>query len=157
MNSQMQVLSTRLTLPPQRGAALVVGLILLLVLTVLAISGVMTSTMELRMVTNSQQQERAFQAADTGVERAIANAEFTTSGAAPLVQEPVDPADPAGDRYEYTLRFADDSALPTVPTGFSLGAGLQAYHFQVDAQGFSAGGATSSHRQGFYIIGPGGG
>ena len=46
----------------QRGAALVVGLVLLVVLTILAVSGVFTSTMELRMVRNTQSQERAFQA-----------------------------------------------------------------------------------------------
>ena len=50
----------------QQGAALVVGLILLLVLTILAVSGVFTSTMELRMVRNTQSQERAFQAAEVG-------------------------------------------------------------------------------------------
>ena len=47
----------------QQGAALVIGLILLLVLTILAVSGVFTSTMELRMVRNNQSQERSFQAA----------------------------------------------------------------------------------------------
>ena len=137
----------------QAGAALPIGLILLLILTVLAISAVVTSTLELRMVANTQQQERAFQAADTGIERAISNAVYSTTAAPAPVNEPVDPAEPDGDRYEYTLRFADDSALPAL--GYSLGAGLQAYHFEVNSDGFSTGGATSTHRQGFYIIGPG--
>ena len=57
----------------QEGAALVVGLVLLLVLTILAVSGVFTSTLELRMVRNSQSQERAFQAAEFGIEDALGN------------------------------------------------------------------------------------
>jgi type IV pilus assembly protein PilX len=55
----------------QRGAALVVGLLLMLVLTLLAISGMTTASNELQMAGNEQYQERAFQAADAGVERAI--------------------------------------------------------------------------------------
>jgi hypothetical protein len=57
----------------QQGAALVIGLILLVVLTILAVSGVFTSTMELRMVRNTQSQEHAFQAAEVAVEDALAN------------------------------------------------------------------------------------
>ena len=44
----------------QSGAALVVGLLLLLVLTILAISGMTTATLELQMAGNEQYQERAF-------------------------------------------------------------------------------------------------
>ena len=46
--------------------------------------------------------------------------------------------------------------MPTVPTGYSLGSGFQAYHFVIDSTGYSAGGAQSDHRQGFYVVGPGG-
>ena len=63
----------------QQGAALVIGLILLVVLTILAVSGVFTSTMELRMVRNTQSQERAFQAAEVAVEDALANPVLSTS------------------------------------------------------------------------------
>ena len=44
-----------------RGAALVIGLILLLILTVLAISGMGTAVLQLQMAGNEQYQERAFQ------------------------------------------------------------------------------------------------
>jgi type IV pilus assembly protein PilX len=53
----------------QRGAALVVGLLLLLVLTLLAISGMNTSTLELVMAGNTQFYQNAFQASETGIER----------------------------------------------------------------------------------------
>lgn len=145
------------TLPGrQRGAALIIGLILLLVLTILAISGVVSSTLELRMTANQQQQERAFQAADTGVEQAMTAATFSTTGVVEVAPTPVDAADPDGDTYEYELRFDAESSMPTVPTGYSLGSGFQAYHFVVESTGTSAGGAESDHVQGFYIVGPGG-
>jgi Tfp pilus assembly protein PilX len=63
----------------QQGAALVIGLILLVVLTILAVSGVFTSTMELRMVRNTQSQEHAFQAAEVAIEDALANPVLSTS------------------------------------------------------------------------------
>jgi hypothetical protein len=135
----------------ERGAALVVGLILLLVLTILAVSGVVTSTLELRMVSNQQQQENAFQAADSGIEIALASEPYNTT-----VPQTGSGTLPNTDEYDYELRFVGDSSLPTVPTGYSLGTGFQAYHFVVDSTGTSSGGAVSDHTQGFYVVGPGG-
>ena len=67
------------------GAALVVGLILLLVMTLLAISGMNTSTTELQMAANMQYGEKAFQAAEVGIERAFRSGSYsTTGGAVPL-------------------------------------------------------------------------
>jgi type IV pilus assembly protein PilX len=63
----------------ESGAALVVGLILLLVLTVLAISGMTTASLELQMAGNEQYQERAFQAAEAGIEQAIDAAVYNTN------------------------------------------------------------------------------
>jgi type IV pilus assembly protein PilX len=138
----------------QRGAALVIGLILLLVLTILAVSGVMTSTLELRMVGNQQQQERAFQAAEIAVEEALANPLLNTS--TPEIQAPTAVPGSPGDEYEYRLDFAGESPLGSGLTGYSLGAGFTAFHFNVDATGRASGEAQSRHVQGFYIVGPGG-
>ena len=66
----------------QRGAALVIGLILLLVLTVLAISGVNSASLEFFMAGNEQFRQNAFQAAETGIERALVNGQFVVAGAA---------------------------------------------------------------------------
>jgi len=164
---------------PQRqsGVALVVGLLLLLVLTILAISGMTTATLELQMAGNEQYQERAFQAAEAGVEQAMAAGIYTTSVAAvagqytyPVVGEPepirgeglqtADCDDQSGEtagQCEYFIRF--DQAAGTTPVpggGYSLGTGLQAYHFVVDSFGVAERGAQSGHTQSFYIIGPGG-
>jgi len=55
----------------QRGAALVIGLILLTVITLLAVVGMNISNSELASATSEQLRLRAFQAAETGVEYAM--------------------------------------------------------------------------------------
>jgi type IV pilus assembly protein PilX len=54
----------------QRGAALIVGLMMLVVVTLLAVTAVSTSSTELIMAGNEQYRERAFQAAEAGIETA---------------------------------------------------------------------------------------
>ncbi len=137
----------------QQGAALVVGLILLLVLTILAVSGVFTSTMELRMVRNTQTQERAFQAAEVAVEDALANPVLSTSSVftQPTIPVPNSP----GDTYSYQLQFVGQTPLGTGMTGFSIGTAFQSYHFQVTATGNGPDNALSQHTQSFYVVGPG--
>jgi type IV pilus assembly protein PilX len=137
----------------QQGAALVIGLILLVVLTILAVSGVFTSTMELRMVRNSQSQERAFQAAEVAVEDALANPVLSTS--AVFNQATVAVPNSPGDTYSYSLQFVGETPLGTGMTGYSIGSAFQSYHFQVDTTGNGPDSAVSNHTQSFYVIGPG--
>ena len=161
----------------QRGAALVVGLLLLLVLTLLGISGMTTASNELQMAGNEQYQERAFQAADAGVERAIQAGVYDTTATIGTYAPSADPNLPptpqrgsgvAGcmqtiasdgsvsdteDCYEYFMRFDEQTGTTPVPGGGSS-PGLQAYHFVVDAYGTSNRGAVSHLTQSFYIVGP---
>src|SRR5262245_51029290 len=58
-------------LPRQRGAALVIGLMLLVILTLLAVTGMNTASTELAMAGNEQYQLKAIQASQTGVEQAL--------------------------------------------------------------------------------------
>ncbi|HLU62460.1 MAG TPA: PilX N-terminal domain-containing pilus assembly protein, partial [Gammaproteobacteria bacterium] len=55
----------------QRGAALFVALILLIVITILAVSTMGTSRLELRMAGNTQFSVHAFQAAQSAIENRI--------------------------------------------------------------------------------------
>jgi type IV pilus assembly protein PilX len=166
------------TSPPARqsGAALVVGLILLLVLTVLAVSGMTTASLELLMSGNMQYQERSFQAADAGIEQALAASIYDTNdptgdyanlaGVNPVpdrgtgqqianCDEPDDPSD--AQECEYFLRFDLQSGQTPVPGGgYSLGTGFEAYHFVIDSYGTANRGAQSHHQQSFYVVGPGG-
>ena len=161
----------------ERGAALVVGLIILLVLTILAISGVTTAALELQMAGNQQYQERAFQAADAGVEQAMAQGVFTTDPTAAAAQyinasgpnptpkrgsgvqiaNCADQGSAVDEQCEYFIRYDQQAGLTPVPGGgYSLGTGLQAYHFIVDSYGVDSRGAVSEHQASFYIVGPGG-
>jgi type IV pilus assembly protein PilX len=165
--------------PPARqsGAALVVGLILLLVLTVLAVSGMATASLELLMAGNMQYQERSFQAADAGIEQALARGVYDTNTPTgtydnPAAVNPVpdrgtgqqiancpEPDDPVdGQQCEYYLRFDVQSGQTPVPGGgYSLGTGFEAYHFVIDSFGTADRSAQSHHQQSFYVVGPGGG
>jgi len=55
----------------QRGAALLVSLVLLLLLTILALTSARTAMLQQRMSSNLQQQNLAFQAAENGIKAAI--------------------------------------------------------------------------------------
>lgn len=157
------------------GAALVIGLLLLAVITVLAISVVSTASLELQMTGNEQYQELAFRAAEAGIEQAIAAGDFTTDPAAIAAQyvaptstapspqrgtgTPIagcpDPADAAAGPCEYFLRF-DHATGPTVIPGGepTMSTGLLAYHFVVDSFGVAGRGAYSHQVQGLYIVAP---
>jgi type IV pilus assembly protein PilX len=165
--------------PGQRGAALVVGLLLLVVLTMLAISGMATASLELRMAGNEQYRKRAFQAADAAIERAIQAGVYdtvTTIGTYAASGDPAMQPSPvrgtgvrgciqttnddgslaaSGDCYEYFMRFDGQTGPTAVPNGDpGSGTELRAYHFVIDAYGRSGRGAVSHHVQGFYIVGP---
>src|SRR6476620_7809413 len=68
------------TTDKQRGAARIVGLMMLVVVTLLAVTAVSTSSTELVMAGNEQFRDRAFQAAEAGVESAIRKARTGESG-----------------------------------------------------------------------------
>ncbi len=59
----------------QNGVVLVVSLIMLLILTLLGISALNTTSMEEKMATNSQSINRAFQAAEAGIDAAYADSD----------------------------------------------------------------------------------
>jgi type IV pilus assembly protein PilX len=160
----------------QAGAALVVGLILLLVLTLLAVSGMTTASLELLMAGNVQYQERSFQAADAGIEQALASGIYDTNnpiggyddvtavnptptrGTGAEIADCDEPGADANQQCEYFLRFDMQAGQTPVPGGgYSLGTGFEAYHFVVDSFGTSNRGAQSHHEQSFYIVGPSGG
>lgn len=140
----------------QRGAALVIGLVLLVVITVLAISGMNTATTELAMARNDQFAENAFQAAETGLENALTQGGFDEVMVLPRYQsasghEIVD----ARIDYEFTSTVVPDKA-------FSIGSGVGAVHFIATSSATSARDpgnetdrdATATHTQAFYVIGP---
>jgi type IV pilus assembly protein PilX len=157
MNQQYKIVLPRAAgARRQRGAALVVSMILLMVLTLLAISGMSTATLELQMAGNAQSSENAFQAAETGVEEALRDARLNgvnTANVDPEVTETV--AGTTTDRYKILTQHDPDNGVTKVPSGgFSMGVGkgFSAYHFDVTSTGTSSRNATQTHVQGFYVV-----
>jgi hypothetical protein len=140
----------------QRGVALFVGLILLLVITVLAVAAMTMATSDLRMAANRQFRENAFQASTRGLELAMVTPNLPTTGQTVTVAStPVPGSDT--DSFEYTVSFDPETGVTNVPAGgYSLGtgSGFSAFHFEAEATGTSARGSEVVQEQGFYIIGP---
>jgi len=141
----------------QQGAALVVGLILLVVITVLAISGMNTATTELAMARNDQNYENAFQAAETGLEIALGQGQFDTLAGAAIVQ-----TINTHDEVSTQVVFEDSTLVPDKAFSLGAGSGVAAYHFLATslAESRRAPGSTTereftaTHTPAFYIGGP---
>lgn len=102
--------------PPrtQTGTVLVVAMILLLVLTMLGVTALNTTSMEERMASNSQEQARAFQAAETGVSKGFFDAVSVTAPVSSRTEEMSMGAVPAGANYTNTYIAA--TAVPPCPS-----------------------------------------
>lgn len=148
----------------QQGAALVVGLILLVVITVLAISGMNTATTELAMARNDQNYENAFQAAETGLESLLAQGSFDPVAGATLSQTfgGQGGAGTSQEEVTATLTYEDWSIVPDKAFSLGSGSGVAAHHFLATSNAASrrAAGSTTDrdstavHTQAFYVVGP---
>ena len=143
----------------QEGAALVVGLILLVVITVLAVSGMNTATTELAMARNDQNYENAFQAAETGIEGALGLPAWSETQNTNYTQT-INSHDSVTAVVTYT-----GERTPVLDGAFSMGnGGFESVHYntisQSQSQRIGGGGGTTDrdaaamHTQAFYIVGP---
>lgn len=115
----------------QRGAALIVSLILLMVLTVLAISTMRGASLGLLMAGNVQYRENAFQLAQTGIEAVLRRGDpggGVGNCTAPVAEAPVSVAGLDG-QYTTSVCYRGVSFTP----GDS--ARLQTYNFEVSSTG----------------------
>lgn len=149
----------------QSGAALVIGLVLLMALTLFAVSGMTVSTLDVRMADNAARSQQAFEAAESAVRAEIFRGErlslLGTEVRNDIVRE--------NDTYAYNPPEADsDSPLATVavdtvyrdvlpaPSGFEFGTAMRAFHFEVRAAATTpSGDARSNQTAGFYVMAPG--
>ena len=145
----------------QRGAALVVGLVLLMILTLLAISGMNTSTLELQMAGNFQFSQNAFQAAEIGLQRAMSTDKFATNIASATPKTLITGSETdTPDTYESKITFrlreerrdraAAAAGRPRVQ--HRREHGFSAYHFEAESTGRSQRGAGAVNIQDFYLV-----
>jgi type II secretory pathway pseudopilin PulG len=148
------------TRPRTTGFALVTCLLLLTVFAILAVAGFTAALVEMRIASNLQERERAFQAAAFGIEQGLQAAALGT-GLTTVASLRV----PAGggtmllpastaDSYTYRLYFAGStpSGLPPLHPA----AALTAFHFVIEATGYSSRHATSTQVQSFKVLRPAG-
>jgi type IV pilus assembly protein PilX len=129
----------------QTGATLIVGLILLLVLTVIGVSGMNTATMEISMAGNMQFQQDAFQAAEDAIDIAIGRRDYMTDD----VPRTIDALGDANfDRWSQTSYVCN---TPVPRGGFSIGD-FESFHFETLASGRGPRNAPATHVQGFYVV-----
>jgi len=141
------------------GAALVIGLVLLTVISMLAVSGMLTSMTELAIARSNQSSESAFQAAEAGLALALNQPTFPTTS--PLT---IEKRLNANDRVSVTVEFERETDV--TDRAFSLGmgsGGVSAFHFiarsEANAERAGTGTVTdryasARHSQAFYVIGP---
>ena len=136
----------------QQGAALVVGLLLLLVLTLLAISGMNTASLELVMAGNTQFHQNAFQAAETGIEQAIQTADFNPGAG---VEGPTTEEIDGAESDAYTISVVPQLSGTAQPAIWgSTWDSFSTYHFEIDSEGASARNARANNIQGVAVISP---
>jgi hypothetical protein len=100
------------------------------------------------MAGNAQYGQNAFQAAETGIERAMRVGTYTTAANTPL--------DSPTDHFVTMTRYNTENGMTDVPEGgysMGVGTGFKAYHFDVTSTGDGPRSASSTHLQSFYIKG----
>jgi hypothetical protein len=140
----------------QRGAALVVGMLLLLVLTLLAISGMNTASLELAMAGNLQYHENAFRAAETGIEQAMVLGMFNPSDPTQRLPQ-ADGATTAipgtGDAFYAEIAPQLSGSAQPAFWGSSYDS-FSTFHFEIQSNGRSARNAVATTVQGVAVIAP---
>lgn len=147
----------------QRGVTLVIGLIMLLVLTILAVSSMGTARLQLLMAGNTQARESAFQVAQAGLDARLAayrsnRAPLDAAPDCPAPGEPPVPPEPTVAvpelGGEYTTRLCYRGLGPDLVIGSSVGK-IEQGHYELAADASaSAREARSVLVQGFYVLQP---
>ena len=148
--------------PRQRGAALIIGLVLLAVITLLAVVGMNISNSELASANSEQLRVRAFQAAETGLEyglilvqrpkykdlefRWVGEGDTKTYDPEPVEGSPEDIDGNPTDTYTNTLTYRGTGNAP----GF--GSKFSAFNFTILSEGKSVRDTTIRNQLGAYKV-----
>lgn len=144
----------------QGGAALVVGLILLAVITLLAVVGMNIANTELAGSTSEQLRIRAFNASESGLETRLqtlrTDAQISKTKADPEVRDAVgvegSPKNPsskaATDMYSTKTAFVGEGVMISRYSA----AQFHGFYFEVESTGTSSRNASAVHTAGSYIV-----
>jgi type IV pilus assembly protein PilX len=133
----------------ERGAARVIGLILLLLLTLLAVSGMNSASLEFIMAGNEQYRANAFQAAEAGIEQSVALGLFNPAGGVQALNGAPNATD--------TWATATTPQLGGTPQPAMWGNSwnsFSTYHFEIQSTGTAVRSARALNTQGVAVISP---
>lgn len=145
----------------QRGAALVVAMVLLIAITLVTTSAVSTSTMELRMARNLEASYNTFQTAMAAVDFVLSDTSnlpavgpLDVAYAVTLSGSPFDVT--GGDSIEANATRRDDCAPPPRMTSATSMTAYSAFAYEVDSlvDKNDSGMGQSGIVQGYILLGP---
>lgn len=128
----------------QRGAALVMALAVLVLLTILGISAMKSSTLEYRMATSIQDKSTAFQAAESALSESMASVTLNPNQASTY-----DYTGKTGVSAKVTTSYAGSSDSNTTRSEKPDGTGTRWYHFDQTSVATLDSGATTTVQAGF--------
>jgi len=144
----------------QRGAALIVGLVLLAIITLLAVVGMNMSNSELASANSEQLRIRAFQAAEAGIEYGIKDMDKVGTGAVGT-EKKVDPKGVTGSPQDIDKHAIDTYGLTYTYRGEASPApgyssDYHAFHFSITSEGRSARNTLVTNEVGAFFVNGGG-
>ncbi len=148
----------------QHGAALVTALVMLTILTLLALTSMNTNTLEEKMAANSQEVNRAFQTAETGLALALTDDDaFNTINTVDDNGTPFNSDDDiytfnqednAVGSYSAATQFSAWFRQKTTPKrGSGWDTSMAFYHFDLVSRGATQSGASTVLHGGAYQVG----
>jgi hypothetical protein len=124
-----------------RGAALVVGLVLLSAITLLGLAGATAARVEMQLAHQHRFRENAASAASAGIELALSHMTVIASDSDFTLNASLPGHESAG-RLDVRVRFmGHEFGLPQAP-----GANLAGAHYEILSTGYSARGAVDAQR-----------
>jgi len=138
----------------QRGAVLIVSLILLVVMTLLGVTSMNSTSLEEKMAANSQETTRAFQIAETGLSLAFNDNDFYDLNAYNPAEQylPKEDVLEQSDKVDLASTFKGWSPPPT--GSLYSATSFQAAHFDFESLGTTGSSSTVTLHGGAYQIAP---
>jgi hypothetical protein len=139
----------------QRGVVLITALVFLVILTLLGITSMSTNTLEERMAANSQDINRAFQTAETGVAQAFsASGTFsgTTANFSSAGQDTAVGTYGATTTYSSSYRGSESIQFQDISNAASAGT-FKYHYFDLQSTGATQSGATTTVGVGARLLG----
>ncbi|MGI9265362.1 MAG: PilX N-terminal domain-containing pilus assembly protein [Gammaproteobacteria bacterium] len=130
----------------QSGAILALGLVLLLIVSTLATSGMSNATLEMVKSDSSVVTDDAFFAAESGIANALANGDFSNTRGSNLPRLLLQGGSSAQANIRYLGLIFPDPADPLT--------GLAAWHFVIESTSRSARGARARHVLQVRVVAP---